>query len=484
MTMTRPSRSLVAALALIPGLCLAALPDGSIWLKHARQDLIPYWTQPAAEGDPVGRFPTFRCNDGSAYVAANPCPELSHTPDWIKSELGRNYVRMQSRQVFAYAMAFHLTGDVALLRLAQAGARDIHARALDPSTGSFASWYGENGEPQPAIGERTSQDLSYAGVGLAALYYLTRDPQLLMDLTLLKKHVLGRFRDPATGLVKWTLEGKEGRTELVALLDHLNAYMILVAPALPAGPVKDEWKRDIAALSKTIVDRFYDPASGRFFGTRGNPDSETPRGRHNDFGHSVKAFWMLYLGAQMNGDEKLRTFARDGMRRIVETAYLPATGSWGSRMKPGGEVDAGKEWWIYAELDQALSTLAVEEGDSPERLEHTWQFWLDHMVDKRGGEVWGWVAPDGSAPTGAIKQHQWKNGFHSMEHAVVSYLTAQALNNKPARLYYAVENGMPEFTPSAYTMHGKPRKISTRMEEDVKVVEIEFDLPRSKQVKR
>ena len=242
--------------------------------------------------------------------------------------------------------------------------------------------------------------------------------------------------------------------------------------------------RDIAALSKTIVDRFYDPASGRFFGTRGNPDSETPRGRHNDFGHSVKAFWMLYLGAQMNGDEKLRAFARDGMRRIVDTAYLPATGSWGSRMKPGGEVDAGKEWWIYAELDQALSTLAVEEGDSPERLEHTWRFWLDHMVDKRGGEVWGWIAPDGSAPAGGIKQHQWKNGFHSMEHAVVSYLAAQALNNKPARLYYAFENGMPEFTPSAYTMHGKPRKISTRTEGDVKVVEIEFDLPRSKQVKR
>ncbi|HEX7646029.1 MAG TPA: hypothetical protein VF450_01315, partial [Noviherbaspirillum sp.] len=123
--MSRSSRSLIAALALVPGLCFAALPDGSIWLKHARQDLIPYWTQPAAEGDPVGRFPTFRCHDGSAYIATSPCPELSHAPDWIKSELGRNYVRMQSRQVFAYAMAFHLTGDVSLLRLAQAGARDI-----------------------------------------------------------------------------------------------------------------------------------------------------------------------------------------------------------------------------------------------------------------------------------------------------------------------------------------------------------------------
>lgn len=476
MSLVSACRRAVVAL-LVPSACLAAVPGGDVWLKHVKQDLLPWWTQTGAIGTPPGRFPTFRCNDGSVYDAAAPCVELANAPAWIAPELGRNYVRMQSRQVFAYAMGFHLTGDVSLLRLAQAGAKDIHARALDPNTGSFASWYEADGTPMPPLSGRTSQDLSYAGVGLAALYYLTRDPAVLSDLVLLKKHVFDRYRDPATGIVKWTLEGEEGRTELVALLDQLNAYMILVAPALPEGPLKKEWKRDIAALSATIVERFYDRESGRFFGTRGNPDSETPRGRHNDFGHSVKAFWMLYLGARLNGDASLRAFARDGMRRILDTAWLPDTGSWGSRMKADGTVDAGKEWWIYAELDQALATLAVEEGDSPSHLETTWRFWLDHMTDQSGGEVWGWVGADARVPPGMLKQHHWKNGFHSMEHALVSYLAGQALNGKPARLYYAFNGTSTKTPPASYTLHGKLRRATTRQSGGVTVTEAVFVFP-------
>ncbi|HVJ26055.1 MAG TPA: hypothetical protein VM493_00890, partial [Vicinamibacterales bacterium] len=107
------------ALAVVPLLGHAAAPDGAAWLRHATDDLLPYWRQPAALGSPVGRFPTFRCIDGRAYDAAKPCKELARAPAWIQSELGREYVRMQSRQTFAYAVGFHLTGDPALLAAAK-----------------------------------------------------------------------------------------------------------------------------------------------------------------------------------------------------------------------------------------------------------------------------------------------------------------------------------------------------------------------------
>ena len=77
-----------ALLIAASGLARAELPDGSVWLQHVQRDLLPWWLQPAAQGQPVGRFPTFRCNDGAAYVAERPCAELKNAPDWIRSELG------------------------------------------------------------------------------------------------------------------------------------------------------------------------------------------------------------------------------------------------------------------------------------------------------------------------------------------------------------------------------------------------------------
>jgi hypothetical protein len=50
---------------------ISPLPTGREWLTHIRQDLPPYWTAPAALGNPVGNFPTFRANDGSVIDPKN-----------------------------------------------------------------------------------------------------------------------------------------------------------------------------------------------------------------------------------------------------------------------------------------------------------------------------------------------------------------------------------------------------------------------------
>lgn len=477
---------LVLALGgVLAGQAQAVLPDGNIWLSHARNDLLPFWTMPDAQGKPVGRFPTFRCNDGKLFrpETAGSCPELQNPPSSIKAEIGRDYVRMQSRQIYAYAMGFHLTGDVKLLKLAQAGARDLHQRAFDPATGSFASWYAD-GTAGPEIGLRTSQDLSQAALGLAALFYLTHDSGVLADLIKLRNHVFITYRNPKNGMIKWVTKddgsGEINRQELVALLDQLNAYLVLVSATLPDGNLKKEWLQEVAVLSKAIVDQFYDLSSGRFFGTRDQPDSEGPRGRNNDFGYTAKSFWMLYLGARMNRDDKLMTFARDGMRKVLDAAYIAETGSWGSRMKENGEIDAGKEWWIYAELDQVLATLAVEQGDSPERLEKTWRFWLDNMVDAQHGEVWGWVGPNGVAPANSLKQHHWKNGFHSMEHALIGYIAGQALNQKPATLYFALPSGRMRPVLKPYTFEGKVSAEADVQSEGVTIQKVSFEISNGK----
>jgi hypothetical protein len=59
------------------------------------------------------------------------------------------------------------------------------------------------------------------------------------------------------------------------------------------------------------------------------------------------------------------------------------------------------------------------------------------MVDRQGHEVFGWVSPEGEPGPGP-KIHFWKSGYHSAEHALVAYLTSQALHGQPATLHFAL----------------------------------------------
>lgn len=417
---------------------LAQLPEPELWLRQVQDELLPWWRQPAALGQPVGRFPTFRCADGSVYQAARPCPELAQGPKWIREELGREYVRMQSRQVFVYATAFHLSGDPQLLQWARAGVADIRARALDRRSGSPASWY-QDGRPQPAVGERTAQDIAYAGLALAAVYYVTHDEALLQDLDRLHRHLMSYY-DAERRQLRWTLAGPDkDRQELVAQLDPLNAYMVLVTP-LTRGERQRRWQADMRRLVAAIREHYCPGEGPRCLGTLGLADSAAAGARHNDFGHSGKALWMLSLAARQLHDAELDGWASTRAHALLRQAYIESTGSWASRWRDDG-VEPGKSWWIYAELDQLASSLALRDISHAQYLRHSWRFWNDYFIDRRGGEVWGWVSAAGYPGSSPLKQHHWKNGYHSIEHALIGYLTSAALHGRPATLYYAGRAG-------------------------------------------
>jgi hypothetical protein len=472
MSLTR-SLSLALALAL-PGIASAApvLGDASTWVRHAKNDLLPWWTQSGALGNPVGRFPTFRCHDGSAYAAGAPCAELKNAPEWIRSELGRDYVRMQARQVFAYGMGFHLTGDPRLLKLAEAGVRDIRSRALDHETGSPVTYW-QDGHGEPAAELRTAQDVAYAGAALAVGYYLTRDAATLADLDRLHQHLMTYF-DPAQGRMKWTLAGPEAdKAELVAQLDPLNAYMVLVTPWLPPA-MKARWQADMRRLTGAIRSQFCAGDKPRCQGTLNNGDSATPGARHNDFGHSGKAFWMSWLAAEQLGDAELATWARDKGRALLRDAYVRESGSWARRWTSLG-VQAGNDWWIYAELDQLAGTLAQRERGQAAYLRRTQAFWFKYFVEPGMPEVWSGVSASGDHDPNELRQHMWKNGYHSMEHALVSAITAQALAGKPIRLYFAPSaSGSPL---GAYFFGGRVSHSRIEKRRGEKVLAVDFALP-------
>ena len=182
-----------------------------------------------------------------------------------------------------------------------------------------------------------------------------------------------------------------------------------------------------------MVRDYHDADRHLFWGTIHNPAQKQLGSRHTDFGHTAKAYWMLERIGRLTKDQALVDLATTGARAVLKQAYLPESGTWGSRLQPDGSVGTGKEWWIYAELDQLAATLALADPAQAAPLPRTADFWFRHLVDPVNHEVWGGTggAPD-FEPWQGPKIHQWKSGYHSAEHALVGYLTAQALHGEPA----------------------------------------------------
>ena len=281
---------------------LALAPDA--WIKHVEQTLMPFWMQPSAYGRaPTDPFPTNRCRDGKAWgepscnltagdfktlLDANAAVRKNGRADgtrgdgpyeWLTGPRGelldRTYIRMHSRQTYAYGVAFHLTGKTEYLALAHRGVQWLLEHAIDKEHGSYTFVVG--GKPGPEPDYRTSQDQSYTLMGIAFYYYLTRDPGVLAVLNDLKDKVKTQYMsaDWEQGrLIRWMRKtrqepkptcfstipapdkGTVEQKELVGLLDQVNAYMLMTtlsAPAAARGP----WLDDLHSMAQTIWDRFY-----------------------------------------------------------------------------------------------------------------------------------------------------------------------------------------------------------------------------------
>jgi hypothetical protein len=224
-------------------LCLIAFTtaglwaQGSRWVDHLKYDLLPFWTTQSAFGDPIGAFPGTRCDDTTLYDPAHPCPEIRKN-SWI-SPSQRTLVEL-SRQTYGYGVAFHMTGDTRYLDLMKAGVNFIRRNAIDRVHGGMGTSQNiSDGAWSPTPELRNAQELGYGLLGMALYYYLTRDPDVLADLTMLKDYIFNTFYNPTIGAMQWTPSSTD--QQLVAQLDQMNTYLVLLAPILPE-PWGSDWR--------------------------------------------------------------------------------------------------------------------------------------------------------------------------------------------------------------------------------------------------
>lgn len=413
------------------------------WVRHLNQELLPFWSHPDAIGS-NGDFPAIRCDDGSAVNWQRPCPEVGSN-GWL-TQRPRNVVA-QSRQVYAYGVAFHMTGDRKYLTWMKSGLDYLRNNVVDRKNGGIATNQdARTGAWGPKPEWRNPQELAYGLVGFGFYYYLTRDPDVLDDILAIKRHIFENYYDNDAQVMLWLREdnGSERASSrrIVATLDQMNAYMVLLAPILPE-PYQQEWKDDLGRLSNALVEHYYNWDENLFFLNSDSPLDRDPAVSATDFGHTIKSLWMIRWTGILTRNAGLVTFSEWAGRRVLERAFQASTsevnGSWASGVKPGGALDLDKSWWIFAELDQFTATLSIQDPSlAAKYLSQTYNYWRTSFVDHAYGEVWTTLDGLTNRPLKDLpKQWPWKNGYHSLEHALVAYITSLARVGQPVTLYYA-----------------------------------------------
>lgn len=417
--------------------------EPEVWKCHLTNDLMKFWDMPEAKNLENGLFPTYRTNKGtilSKYKGEWPEEFIKALEDPVTVglvETDYNFVRSHSRQTYAYGIAFHMTGNKEYLDLCRKGALAL-LDAMNGNYGMFTKKNIETGEWEPGYKERTSQDLAYGLTGLGMYYFLTHDPSILYSILQLKDYIFKVYFDEGRGYITWyPKHTKDPDVEIVAQLDQLYAYMLMVTPALPE-PYKTEWKKDLKKMANILIELFYSERYEFFWGLGDRSTSLTLGTDHTDFGHSIKTFWVILKIGEMIQEPFYIDFARQRMDKILANAYIEETGSWARRFDENGELDTDKEWWILAELDQACEILALNDPSYLAYLNHTQRYWLDKMVDHKYGEIWHMVSGKDNMPVIQYpKVHNWKTSLHSFEHVLFSYMTASKIKNEEFKVYYA-----------------------------------------------
>lgn len=451
--------------------------NSNFWISHLVNDLLPFWEASNRDQNKMSPFPSFLFDSGEKVSPKNYSEYAilanSKNGNWILKDIGKDFSRMHARQTFANGVAFHLTGDPKYFHRMRTGVQYSINSGFD-TFGALPVLNPTNTE-ENKINARNSQDQAYSLIGLAFYYYLTRDMDVLSVILEQYEYIFDTYANlnEAGGLDDFLYFPSDGKTtELVAILDQLNAYMVLIYPILP-NEHQPKWANRMRALCELMLEKFYVEAIGYDARTIvvnsfwGHLSEKKFGGKHFDFGHSVKAWWMIYLTGQLLEDEILIQKGLSGARHILENGFvtgaelakyasrkhgygIPALDSqstWGEKYFPSkqGDISFGQHWWIHCEMDQAAAMI-FQDQDMLQKLRATSRFFVDRYVDHQAGGVWHSIDPFTMKPL-FMKVHSWKNAYHSFEHALIMAIHSQIESEGMITLHYAFKNFSPMETP-------------------------------------
>jgi mannobiose 2-epimerase len=161
-----------------------------------------------------------------------------------------------------------------------------------------------------------------------------------------------------------------------------------------------------------------------------------PRASDDSYGHDVETSYLLVEAAAALGmPDDARTWA--AARKLVDHALAAGWdkslgGLYNSGNIEGGNYAAAREWWVQAEMLNALLLMHEHFGkDNPQYWKAfvaQWDWINQHGLDPVNGGWWPLVKNDGS-PVHGTKSNNWTECYHQ----------GRALLNVSARLRHLAE---------------------------------------------
>ena len=288
-------------------IAVAAVPEvlqGDTWLRHHREDLMPYWDMPEALGVPVGNYPSFR----------GPSGEL------IPTSTNRGLPTL-ARQVYGYSLAFMLTGEERYLTYAKAGIDWINTHAKDPVHGGYFGDLTVDGSALNQLANKDVDDLASLGLAYGMYFNATRDPAVEADLLAVRDLLFTRYYNPTTNRVRDSLTydlatnvdtGNNG-FDITNLLVPGTALSLTNAALLTDPARRTQFRNDLRILTGILVARHKNTASATepwwFWGRTqrfGNLGA-----LQTDFGHNIKSYEMIHNADQVFADRPWSGLASD-----------------------------------------------------------------------------------------------------------------------------------------------------------------------------
>jgi cellobiose epimerase len=135
------------------------------------------------------------------------------------------------------------------------------------------------------------------------------------------------------------------------------------------------------------------------------------------FGHDIEASWLLCEAAEELQDQELIRRVRPLAVQIAEAAFNEGLGVDGALCyegKAGQIIDAGHECWPQAEAVIGFLNAFQISGDGKflAAAVRVWDYTQSRLVDRKHGE-WFWrINPDGRLHPGLPKVSEWKGPYH------------------------------------------------------------------------
>ncbi len=394
------------------------------WKDQALKDIIPYWSKFAIDHE-----------HGAFYTNLD-----AH---WQSFGDSSKYPSMISRHLFAYSVAYLLSGNDQYLKVAEDTKKYLLSKAWDKEYGGWYDLLNVSGEPL-----QTSKSMFvqvYTITGLTLYYFITHDPEVLDYIersnTLLESKGWDSLSAGYYSVFNrdWTI--KDSTKSFSSVVPPVSGHLLYLYLATR----QETYLNQAVRIMNTVQNKMRDPDSGWVLESF-TPDWKyiNPHSNENEIniGHNIEAAWMWLRLNLIKENARYGQAAIALADQLHRLAYKPASGIWPNALAndSSGQYTPYTYWWIQAYgLMFDLTLFKTTRSESfLNSFDQGAQLWDSGFVDKINGDTHFALWEDGRIKED-IKAGPYKASYHNMEHALLNHLYAALwVNCHPVILHFNI----------------------------------------------